>query len=123
MTSLNQKMLASFHERKQGGAVVTCGDKLMVAVEFMGPFQNGGATVDMVYADKNPQCQAVWQQRGCTPRDLGAAFLTGETIEFIETDDEGEFKSFLKHCQTAARTQGLIDIKSGLKLYNAQIAP
>ena len=34
-------------------------------------------SLDMVFADKNPACQAVWQQRGCTPRDLGAAFLIG----------------------------------------------
>jgi hypothetical protein len=123
-SSINQQVLAAFYEGSKGGAVVTCGNKLMVALEFMGPVgNNGGVEADMVYADKNPMCQAVWQQRGCTPRDLGAAFLMGETIEFIETNDEGDFKNLLKKYQQDARTEGLIDIKSGLKLYNTKILP
>jgi hypothetical protein len=37
----------------------------------------------------------------------------------IETTDEGKFKALLSKYKKSASTQGMIDIKSGLKLYNA----
>mmetsp|Transcript_61495 Transcript_61495/g.150519 ORF Transcript_61495/g.150519 Transcript_61495/m.150519 type:complete len:123 (-) Transcript_61495:664-1032(-) len=121
--SLLQQVIAAFYERRMGGVVVTCGDKLMVAIEFDGPYGQGGIDGEMVYADKNPACQAVWQGRGCTPRDLGANFLAGETIEFISADNENDFKILLKQCQRKMISRGLIDIKSGLKLHEGQITP
>lgn len=121
--TLLQQVLAAFYERRMGGVVVTCGNKLMVAIEFDGPWGQGGICGEMVYADKNPACQAVWQNRGCTPRKLGENFLMGETIEFVSTDDENEFKIFLKKCQQGMKWGGLIDIKSGLKLHEGTLFP
>lgn len=121
MTSLSDTVLAAYYERRKGGAVVYYGDEFMVAVEFDGPSGSGGAAVEMVYADKNPLCKAVWQSRGCNAKDLGTAFLAGETVEYIEAPDENEFKMLLKRFQRGVRSRGLIDIKSGLKLHEGTI--
>lgn len=94
----------------------------MLAVEFDGPFGIGGLLGDMVYADKNPAVKVVWQSRQCTAKDLGAAFLLGEVVEFIEAKNEQEFESLLSKYKKGASTQGLIDMKSGLKLHSVKIS-
>ena len=75
----------------------------MLAVEFMGPYGSGGVRVDMVYADKNPQAQAVWQQGGyARAKELGTAFLAEETVEYIETEGRYDLMVLLKIYQKSA---------------------
>ena len=95
----------------------------MLAVEFDGPYGSGGIVGEMVYVDKDKQAQAVVKRRKCAggAKDLGTNFLMGETIEYIETTDENSFFDLLQKYKRGASTQGLIDMKSGLRLYEVKI--
>lgn len=102
--------------------MVSCGDKYMLAIEFDGPTPGGGVCGTMTYVDRDTKSQAVVRDRRCDQaRELGANFLAGETIEYFETLDEAVFFALLRQYKTAARTAGLIDIKSGLKLFEISI--
>lgn len=96
MNSVHSSIVAAYYEHHKGGAMVYCGTKFVLAVEFDGPCGNRGFVGEMAFVDLNPACQAVVQQRGGNPKDLGAAFLGGETIEFIECNNEDDFKELLK---------------------------
>lgn len=120
--SLHKAVLDSFYKRKMGGAVVFHGSEYMMAVEFFGPYGNGGAEVEMVCVDRDPKARAVARSRQCSAKELGRMFLLGETTEYIEATDEGAFFSVLRKYQCNARSQGLIDMKSGLKLYKANVS-
>jgi hypothetical protein len=77
----------------------------------------------MVYVDKNPSARAVVQQRGCArATELGRNFLSGETIEYIDTNEEHVFFKLLSQYNRRCSTKGHTDIKSGLRLYNVEIA-
>uniref|UniRef100_A0A7S3VG69 Uncharacterized protein n=1 Tax=Chaetoceros debilis TaxID=122233 RepID=A0A7S3VG69_9STRA len=123
--SLLATLLASYHERRMGGAVISCGNKYMVAVEFNGPCGHGGHGIDgdMVYVDKDPLARSVVQRRGCArATELGSNFLMGETVEYIETMNEGAFSNLLNKLKRFSSTQGYIDIKSGLPLHSVRIS-
>ena len=123
VNSLHGATLDSFYKRRKGGVVISCRKSYMLAVEFDGPFDNGGVYGEMVYVDKNPQARAVVQQRGCaSAKELGKNFLTGETVEYIETTDESSFFNLLNRYRRGSSTQGHIDLHSGLRLYNVKIA-
>ena len=93
----------------------------MLAVEFDGPDGSGGLVGEMVYVDKDKQ--AVVKRRKCAggAKDLGTNFLMGETVKYIETTDENSFFDLLKKYTRGASTHGLIDMKSGLRLYEVKI--
>lgn len=120
--SLHQAVLDSYHKRRKGGAVVFFGSEFVMAVEFFGPYGNGGASVEMVYVDRDPNARAVAKSRQCSAKELGRNFLLGETTEFIEATDEGAFFSVLRKYQQHAKSQGNIDLKSGLKLYKTRVS-
>ena len=93
----------------------------MLAVEFDGPLANG-FTGEMVYVDKNPKARAVVQGRRCSrAKQLGLNFLAGETVECIEATSEDAFFSLLSKYKRGSSTRGLIDIKSGLKLFDVRV--
>ena len=122
-SSLHDAVLGAFYTLKKGGVIVSCGDKYMMAIEFDGPYGNGGIYGEMAYADRDPSAQAVVRGRNCQrATELGRNFLAGETIHYIDTTDEDLFFSILSEYQRKTSTQGLIDVKSGLKLYSVQIA-
>ena len=94
----------------------------MLAVEFDGSHGAGDVCGEMVYLDKNPLAQAVVCKRGCQrATELGTNFLAGETIHYIDTTDEIEFFTLLLRYKRGLSTQGYIDLKSGLKLFNVII--
>lgn len=120
--ALHEAVLGAFYNQKKGGAVVSCGDDYMLAVEFDGGHGVGGVFGEMVYVDKNPLAQAVVRERGCQrATELGRNFLAGETIDYIDTTDADSFFTLLKTYKRGLSTQGYIDIKSGLKLFNVII--
>ena len=120
--ALHEAVLGAFYNQKKGGAVVSCGDNYMLAVEFDGGHGVGGVHGQMVYVDKNPLAQAVVRERGCErATELGRNFLAGETIYYIDTTDEDSFFTLLKMYKRRLSTQGYIDLKSGLKLFNVII--
>jgi len=120
--SLHDAALDSFHNHGKGGVVISCGDKYMVAIEFDGPYGAGGVYGEMVYVDKNRSALAVVRDRGCARAgELGRNFLMGETVEYIDTTNEDTFFKLLSTYKRGASTQGLIDVKSGLYLYQVQI--
>mmetsp|Transcript_48936 Transcript_48936/g.59016 ORF Transcript_48936/g.59016 Transcript_48936/m.59016 type:complete len:222 (+) Transcript_48936:35-700(+) len=121
--SLHEAVLGAFYYLKKGGVVISCGSKYMMAIEFDSPHGNGGVNGEMVYADKDRKAQSVVRKRGCErATELGRNFLAGETTHYIDTTDEHIFFRLLDtYCQGKS-TQGYIDMKSGLKLYNVRIA-
>jgi hypothetical protein len=120
--SLHKAVLDAFYSLRKGGVIVSCsGDRYMFSIEFDGPLPDGGLYGEMAFVDKNPSAQAVAQQRRCTSTNLGEKFLAGETICYIETN-EALFFELLKVYKRGASTQELIDLKSGLKLYNVRIS-
>ena len=120
--SLHEAVLDSFYKHRKGGVVISCSKKYMLAVEFDGPYGSGGIVGEMVYVDKEQQAQAAVKRRKCAggAKDLGTNFLMGETIEYIKTTDENSFFDLLKKYKRGASTQGLIDMKSGLRLYEVK---
>jgi len=87
-----------------------------MAVEFYGPHATGGVYGEMIYVDRNPKVQAVVRGRNCQrATELGRNFLAGETIYYIDTTNERAFSSLLGKYQRELSTEGLIDVKSGLK--------
>ncbi len=121
--SLHGAVLGAFYNLKKGGVIVSYGNKYMIAIEFDGSHGNGGVYGQMAYVDRDPQAQAVVRRRGCQrATELGRNFLTGETIHYIDTTDERVFYRLLAKYQRGLSTKGLIDVKSGLKLYNVIIA-
>ena len=121
--SLHEAVLDSFYKHRKGGVVISCSKKYMLAVEFDGPYGSGGIVGEMVYVDKDKQAQAVVKRRKCAggAKDLGTNFLMGETVKYIETTDENSFFDLLQKYKRGASTQGLIDMKSGLRLYEVKI--
>eukprot|EP00979_Chaetoceros_neogracilis_P004148 scaffold728_cov197-Chaetoceros_neogracile.AAC.2 len=121
--NLHEAVVGAFHNRRKGGVVVSCGKKYMMSIEFDGPYGNGGIYGEMVYVDKDPSARAVVQQRGCArATELGRNFLSGETIEYIDTNEEDVFFKLLSQYKRRCSTKGHTDIKSGLRLYNVEIA-
>lgn len=121
--SLHEAVIGAYYNLKKGGVVVSCGNDYMIAVEFDGPHGDGGIYGEMVYVDKNPKALAVVRERGCQrATELGRNFLMGETIHYIDTTDENSFFNLLNMYKKCLSTQGYVDIKSGLKLFNVNIA-
>jgi hypothetical protein len=48
--------------------------------------------------------------------------LAGETIQYIDTTNESDFFRLLSKYEQGLSTQGHIDLKSGLRLYDVTIA-
>ncbi|EJK64935.1 hypothetical protein THAOC_14274, partial [Thalassiosira oceanica] len=120
--SVHDAVMDSYYKHRKGGAVVHCGKRFMLAVEFNAPARAGRAIeADMVYVDKNPQARAVVQARRCgSAKELGAAFLRGEEFEYMEVD-EAAFFDLLKRYKRGSKTEGLIDMGSGLRMYNVTL--
>ena len=107
---------------RRGGAVYW-GTRFMLAVEFNAPARAGRAAIeeDMVYVGKNPQARAMVQARRCgSAKELSAAFLRGEEFEYMEVD-EASFFDLLKRYKRGSKTEGLIDMGSGLRMYNVTL--
>eukprot|EP00984_Skeletonema_dohrnii_P009028 scaffold3387_cov122-Skeletonema_dohrnii-CCMP3373.AAC.2 len=122
IANLHATVLGAFHNQRKGGVVVSCGDDYMLAIEFDGPHGNGGVYGEMVFADKCTSAQAVVRKRNCQrATELGRNFLAGETIQYIDTT-EIDFFSLLSKYKMQAKWEGLIDLKSGLRLYTVTIA-
>ena len=119
--NLHSAVLSAYHYQRKGGVVVSSGDKYMIAIEFDGPYANSGVYGEMVFVDRSTSAQSVVRDRGCQrATELGRNFLAGETIQYIDTH-EVDFFALLSKYQVQARSQGHIDIKSGLRLYNVAI--
>ena len=123
INSLNKAVLDAYYVRKMGGVVVFHGDKYMLAVEFFGPRGEGEAEVEMVYTDDDRSAQTLIKQRKYSnAKEAGRNFLLGETTEYIEATTYGSFQSLLGRYQRRIRSKdGLIDMKSGLRLYEGVI--
>lgn len=123
VNSLNETVLDSYFKRKMGGAVVFFDDEYMLAVEFFGPRGARCAEAEMVYVGRDRSARAVVQQRGCaSAKELGRNFLLGETTEYIEATNESSFFALLARYTNRAKSKsGLIDMKSGLKIYEAAL--
>mmetsp|Transcript_38235 Transcript_38235/g.68933 ORF Transcript_38235/g.68933 Transcript_38235/m.68933 type:complete len:223 (+) Transcript_38235:601-1269(+) len=123
--SLSKTVIESYYQRRMGGAVVFHGSSYMLAVEFNAPAQHGSSRAissDMVYVDKSPQARAVVRGRRCNnAKDLGTAFLRGETIEYIEATTENAFFDLLSRYKSGSETKGLIDMGSGLKMHSVTL--
>ncbi len=120
--SLHQAMLDAFFKFEKGGVVISCGSKYMIAIEFDGPHNGNGVYGEMAFVDKSRQAQAVVRDRGCARAgELGRNFLMGETIQYLDTTNEDAFFRLLSRYKLRCSTQGLIDVKSGLTLYNVTI--
>jgi hypothetical protein len=122
MTALHTAVLGAFYNQLKGGVVVSCGDNYMLAIEFDGPYGNGGIEGEMVFVDNNTSAQAVVRERRChRATELGRNFLAGETIQYIDITNESDFFNLLSKYKLQARWEGLIDVKSGLRLYAVRI--
>ena len=95
------------------------GVKYVLAIDFFGPSGNRGAQVEMVFVDDDDRsAQALVQQRGyASVKEAGRNFLLGETTEYIEATNYGVFQTLLDRYKRRIRSNGGIDMKSGLKLY------
>ncbi|KAL7495910.1 hypothetical protein ACHAWT_006717 [Skeletonema menzelii] len=123
IADLHSAVLSAYHRQRKGGVVVSCGDDYMIAIEFDGPHGNGGVYGEMVFTDKCGSAQAVVRDRGCQrATELGRNFLAGETVQYIDTTHEIDFFNLLSKYKMQARSEGHIDIKSGLKLYSVALA-
>ncbi|GFH55448.1 hypothetical protein CTEN210_11924 [Chaetoceros tenuissimus] len=121
--ALHHTVLDTYHKLKKGGIVVSFGNDYMFAIEYDGPHGSAGIYGEMVYVDKNPLALRVVRERGCQrANELGRNFLAGETIRYIDTTDEEAFFGLLMMYKQHLSTQGYIDVKSGLKLFNIQLA-
>lgn len=123
INSLNKAVLDAYYDHRMDGVVVFHGKKYMLAVEFFGPSGNRGASVEMVYVDDDRSAQTLVQQRGySSAKEAGRNFLLGETTEYIEATSYGVFQSLLDRYKRRIRSKGgLIDVKSGLRLYEGDI--
>lgn len=119
--SLHEEVLGAFYNLRKGAVIVSSSDEYMIAIEFDGPLGSGGVYGEMAFVDKTSSVQALVRRRRCKAIDLGKSFLAGETIHYIQTDPK-QFFDLLKRYKRGATTQGLIDLKSGLKLYNVRIS-
>ena len=74
-----------------------------------------------LYDDRS--AQTLVQQRGYScAKEAGRNFLLGETTEYIEATSYGVFQSLLDRYKRRIRSKGgLIDVKSGLRLYEGDI--
>ena len=121
--ALHQTVLDTYHKLKKGGIVVSYGNDYMFAIEYDGPHGTSGIYGEMVYVDKNPLALRVVRERGCQrANELGRNFLAGETIRYVDTTDEEAFFGLLMMYKQHLSTQGYIDVKSGLKLFNIHLA-
>jgi hypothetical protein len=121
IAALHAAVLGAFYNQLKGGVVVSCGDKYMLAIEFDGPYGNGGIEGEMVFVDRDTSAQAVVRRRRCRATELGRNFLAGETIQYIDITNEIEFFQILSKYKSQARWEGLSDMKSGLRLYAVRI--
>ena len=120
--TLHEAVLGAFYKLRKGGIIISCGNKYMLAVEFDGPLGDGGVDGQMVFVDKDPSALTVVRERGCQrATELGRNFLAGETIHYVDTTDESSFFHLLRRYKQCLSTQGYIDLKSGLKLYDVKI--
>ena len=108
--ALHTTVLDAFYKREKGGAIISCGDNNVIAIEFDGPLQNGGIYGEMAY-DKRTR-------GGATA--AGIRFLDGETYQHIRCN-ASEFDSLLSRYSRQARWTGDTDVKSGLRLYQVRI--
>ena len=123
MASLHAAVLGAFYNQLKGGAIVSCGKNYMMAIEFDGPLRDGGVYGEMVYVDKNASAQAFVRKRNCKrAAELGKIFLTGETIQYIDTTSESDFFHLLSKYKKISSSTGLIDVKSGLYMYRVKIS-
>mmetsp|Transcript_802 Transcript_802/g.1504 ORF Transcript_802/g.1504 Transcript_802/m.1504 type:complete len:219 (+) Transcript_802:55-711(+) len=123
LKALHEAVLNAFYTLRKGGVVVSCGSQYMIAVEFDGPAAGGGIQGEMVFVDTDASAQAVVKGRKCErATELGRNFLTGETVAYYDTTEESVFFSLLRKYRSAARSRRLIDMKSGLSLYDVTIA-
>lgn len=123
IADLHSAVLSAYHNQRKGGVVISYGDNYMISIEFDGPYGNGGVYGVMVFVDKCPTAQAVVRDRGCQrATELGRNFLAGETVQYTDTTNEADFFSLLSRYKMQARTQGHIDLKSGMRLYDVTIA-
>lgn len=121
LNALHKAVLQAYHGLGKGGVIVSSGDQYMIAIEFDGPTSDGGVYGEMTYVDNDREAQAVVVGRSCDQaRELGRNFLMGETMVYYSTS-EGVFFSLLRKYQRGTSTRGLIDIKSGLRLYTVTI--
>ena len=121
--AMHKQVFESYFHRSMGGAIVSSGNRYMLAVEFNAPTSGGRAiSADIVYVDKDPKAQAVVRGRGCRrAMELGEAFLRGETIEYIEAGSEDEFFALLSKYKRGSSTEYLIDMGSGLMMHSVTI--
>lgn len=114
VSSLHAAVIGAFHDDWKGGAIVSYGDHLMLAVEFYGPLPNRGIDGEMVFVDK-----PIGRNRKAI--DLGRIFLEGETIRYIKAKNENDFFRLLSKYKQGLSSKGLIDVKSGLPIYIVKI--
>ena len=114
VSSLHAAVIGAFHDDWKGGAIVSYGDHLMLAVEFYGPLPNRGIDGEMVFVDK-----PIGRNRKAI--DLGRIFLEGETIRYIKAKNENDFFRRLSKYKQGLSSKGLIDVKSGLPIYIVKI--
>lgn len=123
LRTLSESVVNAFYTQRKGGVVVSCGNKYMLAIEFDGPAVGGGVEGEMVFVDTNREAQGVVKGRKCQrATELGRNFLSGETVVYYDTADEKVFFALLSKYKQRARSRNLIDVKSGLHLYDVTIS-
>ena len=118
-------ILDAYHKRKMEGVVISGGDVYMIAIKFSGVFQFDGVQGTMVFIDKwDKKGKAMIKERNVTyGRELGRLFLYNLRTQYILCNNE---RSFVKLVDNYTRTSkkarhGLIDKKSGLRVYDIRL--
>ncbi|CAJ1960398.1 unnamed protein product [Cylindrotheca closterium] len=120
--ALHKAVLQAFYNLRKGGVVVSCGDRYMIAIEFDGPVGQGGVCGEMTFVDNDKKAQAVVKGRECAEaRELGRNFLAGEATVYYNTSQERVFFDLLQKYKRGASSKGLIDMKSGLPIFDVTI--
>ena len=95
------------------GVVLACpSGKSYISIEFFGPATvSGKAAIEVEFVM-------------ALTEDRAALFLAGETFATIHADSVDDFKKASAHIlHSASNPQGLIDVKSGCKLYRGNLLP
>ncbi|CAJ1960400.1 unnamed protein product [Cylindrotheca closterium] len=125
LNALHEAVLQAYYQLRKEGVVVSCGNEYMIAIEFDGPDGGGGICGEMTYVDNDKKAQAVVKGRGCVQaRQLGRNFLSGESIIYYNTSQESVFFDLLMKYKRGASSSGggMIDMKSGLPLFEVTIS-
>ena len=117
IVALHKQVLDAFYVKQKGGVIVRCGQNYMMAIEFDGPLRNGGIEGEMTFVGRGP----TRSRNSRSALELGKAFLHGETIHYIDCNNEEDFFALLSRYNRGFRFSDEFDVRSGLPLYSGRI--